>query len=80
MDIIQQPFFSEGIIQYMNRSRVTGTLEENMKVIEDKIKVAKDTSVKAHLCSMLKVGQFLLTNGLYVKTQDVANLFGEAEL
>ncbi len=61
----------------MNRSRVIGTLEENVKTIEDKVKLARDTSVKTHLSSMLKLGQFLLTSGLYVKTQDVASLFGE---
>ena len=78
-DILQQPCCSEyGVIQYINRSRVDGTLQENIHALEKKVEVAKDTSNKAQLLSLVKVGQFVLTSGLLVKTQDVAMVYGDS--
>ena len=75
---LEEPYHSdEGIIKYVNRSRVHGTLEDNIEELKRKIETAKDNSFRAHLCSLVKVGEFIVTNGLFVKTQDTAEVYGE---
>ena len=39
---------------------------------------AKDKTLKAHLSAIVKVGEFIITNGLFVKTQDTAAVYGES--
>ena len=38
----------------------------------------KVNNFKPHLCSLVKVGEFIVTNGLFVKTQDTAEVYRES--
>lgn len=68
---IQHPCYDErGAIQYIDRSRVDGTIEENIEELKQKMVLTKDKHTKAHLSSIVKVGEFILANSVFVKTQD----------
>ena len=54
-----------------------GTLD-NIKELKQKMALAKDNHTKAHLSSLLKVGEFILSKGLFVKTQDTACVYGDS--
>ena len=60
-DSLEEPYWNEGVIKYINRSRVHGTLEDNIQELKKKIESAKDNRFKAHLCSLVKVGEFIVT-------------------
>ena len=69
---------AEGIIKYINRSRVRGTLEDNIQELNKKIELAQDKTSTAHLRALVQVGEFIFTNGLFVKTQDTAAVYRES--
>ena len=61
---IQHPCYDGGAIQYIDRSRVDGTIKENIKESRQKMALTKDKHTKAHLSSVVKVGEFILANSL----------------
>ena len=74
----QRPYYDEGVIQYIDRSRVDGTIEDNIKELKQKMALTKDNHTKAHLSSLVKVGEFILSKGLFVKTHDTACIYGDS--
>ena len=59
----------------INKSQVSGTLQDNVHMLEDKAKLVQDGTKKSHLLSLVTVGNYMCKNGPIVKTQDVGRLY-----
>ena len=53
----------------------TGTLNENVDVLIDKLSLAGSLKQQEHLSTMVSLGRYILENGLLVATQDLAKQY-----
>ena len=62
-------FDGDGKIQFINRSRVDGSISDNLRELEDNVlNFAEDSSVK-YTNAVVAVGKFMMSHGPIVKTR-----------
>ena len=66
---------SENVILCMNRSQVQGTLEDNLKTLEQKMNTHCRSTKTVHYKAICEVGNYILLNGPLVKTQQAGEIY-----
>ena len=59
----------------MNRSQVQGRLENNLKVLEQKVMCPSTAIKNLHYKAICEVGNYILLNGPLVKTQKAGDIY-----
>ena len=62
-------------IQFINRSQVNGTLENNISSLVVKIEQLSNGPTRSHLQAVVAVGKFIALNGPLVSTQDAGQFY-----
>ena len=62
-------------IKGLVRGTATGTLNQNVDVLVDKLSLAGSLKQQEHLSTMVSLGRYILENGLLVATQDLAKQY-----
>lgn len=66
---------SENVILCMNRSQVQGTLDDNLKTLEQRINTHCRSTKTVHYKAICEVGNYILLNGPLVKTQQAGEIY-----